>query len=79
MLPSVLRSWRAILVNIEIMRTFVRLREILMTHKDLTRRLDDLERSYDAQFRAVFDAIRQLMNPEDKPKRRIGFEVHDGS
>jgi hypothetical protein len=79
MLSTVLRSRRAILVNIEIMRTFVRLREIVMTHKDLTRRLDDLERSYDSQFRAVFDAIRQLMNPENKRKRRIGFEVHDGS
>ena len=79
MLSTVLRSRRAILVNIEIMRTFVRLREIVMTHKDLTRRLDDLERSYDSQFRAVFDAIRQLMNPENRRKRRIGFEVYGGS
>ena len=79
MLSSVLRSRRAILVNIETMWIFVRLSEILMTHKDLTRRLDDLERSYDAQFRVVFDAIRQLMNPENRRKRRIGFEVYGGS
>ena len=77
MLSSVLRSRRAVLVNIEIMRTFVRLREILLTHKDLTRRLDELERNYDAQFRVVFDAIRQLMDPVQKPKRRIGFEVDE--
>jgi hypothetical protein len=78
MLSGVLRSRRAVQVNIEIMRTFVRLREILLAHKDLTRRLDDLERNYDAQFRAVFDAIRQLMTPVQKPDRRIGFDVKGG-
>ena len=78
MLSSVLRSQRAVLVNIEIMRTFVQLREILMTHKDLAKRLDELEKNYDVKFRAVFDAIRQLMNPSQKPKRRIGFEVRTG-
>ena len=73
MLSSVLRSRRAVLVNIAIMRAFVRLRELLATHKDLARRLDDLERKYDVQFKAVFDAIRELMKPADPPKRRIGF------
>ena len=75
MLSSVLRSKRAVLVNVEIMRTFVRLREILASHKDLARKLDELEREYDAQFKVVFDAIRHLMSPPvgDGPKRQIGF------
>jgi hypothetical protein len=76
MLSSVLNSQQAIDVNIEIVRAFVRLREILATHKDLARRLDELEKKYDAQFRVVFDAIRQLMAPPSHPsKRRIGFHV----
>jgi hypothetical protein len=74
MLSSVLRSERAVQVNIAIMRTFVRLREILATHKDLARRLYELEQKYDRQFRAVFDAIRQLMAPPTE-KRRIGFPI----
>ena len=61
MLSSVLNSRRAVQVNIEIMRAFVRLREIMATHKDLVRRLNEMERKYDAQFRVVFDAIRELM------------------
>jgi len=74
MLSSVLRSPRAVHVNIEIMRTFVRLRQILASHTDLARRLDELEGKYDAQFRVVFDAIRELMAPPPEPKRkRIGF------
>jgi hypothetical protein len=74
MLSSVLRSERAIEVNIEIMRAFVRLRELLATHKDLARKLDDLEKKYDAKFRVVFDAIRELMAPPaPKPKRVLGF------
>jgi len=74
MLSSVLNSERAILVNIEIMRTFGRLRQILSTHKDLARKLEDLEKKYDHQFKVVFDAIRQLMTPPPlPPKRRIGF------
>ena len=74
MLSSVLNSDRAIEVNIAIMRAFVRLREILATHKDLARKLEELERKYDGQFRAVFEAIRQLMTPPAEPKRgRIGF------
>jgi hypothetical protein len=63
-------------VNIEIMRAFVRLRQILASHADLARRLDELEEKYDARFRTVFDAIRQLMTPPDTGKRRrIGFRV----
>jgi hypothetical protein len=74
MLSSVLRSRRAVLVNIEIMRAFVRLRQLLASHADLARKLDALEKKYDAQFKVVFDAIRELMNPSaPKPKRRIGF------
>ncbi len=73
MLSSVLRSGQAVKVNIEIMRAFVRLRELLATHQDLARKLKKLEQKYDAQFRAVFDAIRQLMVPAIPPKKPIGF------
>jgi hypothetical protein len=69
----VLRSPRAVQVNIAIMRAFVQLRELLATNRDLARRLDELESQYDDQFRAVFDAIRELMRPPDKPRPRIGF------
>ena len=55
------------------MRAFVLLREMIGTHKDLAKRLDDLEKKYDLQFKVVFDAIRELMTPPDKPERRIGF------
>jgi len=74
MLSSVLNSERAIEVNIQIMRAFVKLRELMATHKDLARKLDDMEKKYDAQFKVVFDAIRQLMTPTEKPKRKIGFK-----
>ena len=74
MLSSVLRSRRAVQVNIEIMRTFVRLREMIASHKDLARRLNELEKEYDGQFKVVFDAIRQLLEPPDS-KRRIGFKA----
>lgn len=70
MLSSVLRSPRAVQVNIEIIRAFVRLRRLLSTHEDLARKLDALERKYDAQFRTVFDAIRRLMAPPAPGKRR---------
>ncbi len=73
MLSGVLHSPRAVQVNIEIMRAFVRLRQMLATNADLARKLAALERKYDAQFKVVFDAIRELMSPPDKPKRRIGF------
>ena len=73
MLSSVLRSPRAIQVNIEIMRAFVRLRQMLASHAELARKLDALEQKYDAQFKAVFDAIRQLMAPPEPKRRPIGF------
>ena len=79
MLSTVLRSERAIQVNIQIMRTFVRLRGIIATHKDLVRRLDALESTYDAHFKVVFEAIRRLMEPPLAPsKRRIGFHREEG-
>jgi hypothetical protein len=69
-----LRSPRAVHVNIEIMRAFVRLRQLLATNKDLARKLEELESKYDAQFRVVFEAIKQLMEPPVPPnRRRIGF------
>ena len=77
MLSSVLNSERAIDVNIEIMRAFVRLRQMLSAHKDLERKLIALEKKYDEQFKVVFDVIRALMTPIQKPKRRIGFEVKE--
>lgn len=73
MLSSVLRSKRAIQVNIEIMRTFVLLRQLLKTHVDLERQLAAIEKKYDQQFRVVFEAIRQLMEPPEPPRKRIGF------
>jgi len=74
MLSSVLRSKRAARVNIEIMRAFVQLRQMLASHADLARKLEALEKKYDAQFKVVFDAIRELMIPPEPPrKRRIGF------
>ena len=74
MLSSVLRSKRAVRVNVEIMRAFVRLRAMLASNEDLARKLAALEKRYDAQFKTVFDAIRQLMAPpESKLRRSIGF------
>jgi hypothetical protein len=73
MLSSVLRSPRAVAVNIEIMRAFVRLRGLLQEHDGLKRRLTALEKKYDAQFRVVFDAIRDLMQPVLPTKRPVGF------
>jgi hypothetical protein len=77
MLSSVLKSKRAAQVNIEIMRTFVRLRVMIASHKDLERKLETLEKKYDAQFKVVFDAIRQLMTPPEPSKRKIGFLVKE--
>jgi len=73
MLSSVLRSDRAIQVNIEIMRAFVRLRAMVGAHADLARKVQELEAKYDARFKAVFDAIRRLMTPAQPPKTRVGF------
>lgn len=75
MLSSVLRSPRAVQVNVEIMRAFVRLRQLLQGNAELARKLDELEKRYDAQFSAVFVAIRQLMAPPNTEKKRIGFET----
>jgi hypothetical protein len=73
MLSSVLRSGRAIQVNIEIMRAFIRLRQMLASHVELARKLAALEKKYDAQFKQVFEAIRQLMIPPEPKRRPIGF------
>ncbi|HEY6210219.1 MAG TPA: ORF6N domain-containing protein [Gemmatimonadales bacterium] len=73
MLSSVLHSDRAIQVNVVIMRAFVRLRQLLATHRDLARKLDELEQKYDNRFAVVFVAIRRLMAQLDPPRRRIGF------
>ena len=78
MLSSVLNSSRAIQVNIQIMRTFGKLREMIASNTDLSRRLDDLERKYDAQFKVVFDAIRSLMAQPEPKKRKIGFKGENG-
>ena len=72
-----MRSRRAVQVNTEIMRAFVRLRQMLSAHKDLERKLISLEKKYDEQFKVVFDAIRALMSPPQKPKREIGFKVKE--
>lgn len=79
MLSSVLRSSRAVQVNIAIMRAFVRLRELLLTNADLARKLDAMEKKYDSQFKVVFDALRQLMTPPHPPRRRIGFKTNEES
>jgi hypothetical protein len=76
MLSSVLRSERAVRVNIEIMRAFVRMRQMLASHADLARKVAALEKKYDAQFKVVFDAIRELMTPPQPKQIRIGFR-HD--
>jgi hypothetical protein len=73
MLSSVLRNARAVQVNIEIMRAFVRLREVLATHKDLAVKLEAMEKKYDARFKVVFDAIRQLMIPPEPRSGRLDF------
>jgi len=77
MLSSVLKSKRAVRVNIEIMRAFVKLRRMLTSNAELGRKLDELEKKYDKQFAIIFEAIRQLMITETKPKKRIGFEVKE--
>jgi len=79
MLSSVLNSERAIEVNILIMRAFVRLRRMVSTHKELLNKLNEMEKTYDEQFRMVFEAIRQLMTPSDKPCKKIGFELKEGN
>ena len=77
MLSSILNSKRAIQVNIQIMRAFTMLREILGTHEELRRKLEDMEKKYDSQFKVVFEAIKHLMAPPAKPKRKIGFDLKE--
>lgn len=77
MLSSVLRSPRAVKVNIEIMRAFVRIRQWLASNTELARKLAELEKKYDAQFKVVFDAIRELMRPPELPRKQIGFHAKD--
>jgi hypothetical protein len=77
MLSTVLNSQKAIQVNIQIMRTFTKLREMISTHKDLARKLNELEKKYDGQFQIVFEAIRQLIEQPEQPKRKIGFIVKE--
>lgn len=74
MLSSVLNSKRAIMVNIQIMRTFARLKEMIISHKDLQRKIDDMEKKYDHQFKIIFDALRNLLEPGIPRRRRIGFQ-----
>ncbi|MCK5505442.1 MAG: ORF6N domain-containing protein, partial [Thermodesulfovibrionia bacterium] len=78
MLSGILNSDRAIQVNIAVMRAFVKLREMIASNKDFAKRFDELEKKYDAQFKIVFDAIRQLMSPPEKKKRKIGFKRGKG-
>ena len=77
MLSSVLRSKRAIQVNIQIMRAFTQLRQMLSTHKDLKRKIESMEKKYDQQFQVVFEAIKQLLTEEGKPKKKIGFTAKE--
>ncbi len=73
MLSGVLNSPRAVHANIQIMRTFTKLREMILTHKDLQRKVESMEGKYDHQFKIVFDAIKKLLEPPEKPKGKIGF------
>ena len=74
MLSGVLSSKRAIKVNIQIMRTFTKLRQMMATHKSLKKKIEDMEKKYDENFQIVFEAIKQLLETEEKPKRKIGFQ-----
>jgi len=78
MAASILNTPRAVEVSLYVVRAFVRLREMIASHKDLTRKLDDLEKKYDTQFGVVFDAIRELMTPPEEDKRKIGFLAKEG-
>ena len=76
MLSSALNSKRAIQVNIQIMRTFRKLREVVLHHKDLHKKIEEMEKKYDSQFKVVFDAIREILEPRNiKPKKPIGFHT----
>ena len=73
MLSGILNSDRAISVNIAIMRTFVQLRTLLETNKDLARKIEEMESKYDKQFQIVFEAIKQLISKDNKPRKEIGY------
>ncbi len=73
MLSGVLNSPRAVHANIQIMRTFTKLREMILTHKELQKKIESMEGKYDHQFKIVFDAIKKLLEPPEKPKAKIGF------
>ena len=73
MLSSVLRSKKAVLVNIQIMRAFIQLRQMYISHEDLKRKIEAMEKKYDEQFRIVFEAITQLLEVDVKPKKKIGY------
>jgi len=75
MAANVLNTRRAIEASVYVVRAFVRLRELIASHKDLAKKLENLEQKYDTQFKVVFDAIRQLMAPPDPKPRRIGFRA----
>lgn len=75
MLSSVLNSDKAIEVNIQIMRTFIKLKELMLVHKDLRIKIEELEKKYDSQFNIVFSALRKLIDPPQKPKTPIGFVI----
>ncbi len=77
MLSSVLKSDRAIQVNIQIMRAFTQLRKMLSTHEDLKRKIESMEKKYDEQFQIVFEAIKQLIETDEKPKKKIGYTVKE--
>ena len=77
MLSSVLRSSRAIQVNIQIIRAFTKLRKMLLTHEDLKRKIESMERKYDKKFKIVFQAIKQMLETDEKPKNRIGFKIKE--
>jgi len=77
MLSGILHSQRAVHVNIAIMRTFVKLRELLVNHKDLKKQIEAMEEKYDQQFQIVFEAIKQLLETDAKPRKKIGFIVKE--
>ena len=77
MAATMLNSKQAVAMSVHVVRAFVKLRELLGTHKDLARKIEEMEKKYDSQFRVVFDAIRQLMTPPETKKRKIGFEVRE--
>ena len=77
MLANVLKSSRAIKMSIAIIRTFIKLREIAITHKDLQQKIEAMEKKYDRQFKIVFDTLRKLLTSSEKSKRHIGFHLHD--